>query len=140
MVTTQARRRQLLFDGKGTLAAFVSSISDIDDLIPSLTAFQIEWNKMHACLSESSLADERQVLQWQAFRLVGVGPVGHGTPAAGPAFGLDEVDSESLTHRPGGAVVFLGGGAQRTPRVVGHSPGGLLQRYDFAAASGAVGK
>lgn len=58
MVTTQARRRQLLFDGKGILAAFVSSISDIDDLIPSLTAFQIEWNKMHACLSESSLADD----------------------------------------------------------------------------------
>ena len=32
---------------RGHLAAFVSSVSDIDDLVPCLTAFQIEWNKLH---------------------------------------------------------------------------------------------
>ena len=46
-VDAAARRRRMLFDGQETLAAFVSSVSDIDDLIPCLTAFQIEWNKLH---------------------------------------------------------------------------------------------
>ena len=46
-VDAPARRRRMLFDGKNTIAAFVSSVSDIDDLIPCLTAYQIEWNKLH---------------------------------------------------------------------------------------------
>ncbi len=46
-VDAPARRRRMLFDGRSTLAAFVSSVSDIDDLIPCLTAYQIEWNKLH---------------------------------------------------------------------------------------------
>ncbi len=46
-VDAPARRRRMLFDGKDTIAAFVSSVSDIDDLIPCLTAYQIEWNKLH---------------------------------------------------------------------------------------------
>lgn len=44
---TRGRRRPLAFDGHETLAAFIASESDIDDLIPILTAWQIEWNKMH---------------------------------------------------------------------------------------------
>jgi len=43
------------FDGKETIAAFVASVSDIDDLIPSLTAYQIEWNKLHRRLSATQL-------------------------------------------------------------------------------------
>lgn len=46
-----ARRRRCLFDGKNTLACFIASRSDIDDLIPMLTAYQIEWNKLHQRLS-----------------------------------------------------------------------------------------
>ncbi len=57
-VRTRGRRRPLRFDGKSTLAAFISSVSDIDDLIPIITAYQIEWNKMHARLrGEASLTD-----------------------------------------------------------------------------------
>lgn len=37
----------------GILAVFVASASDIDDLVPIVTAYQIEWNKMHALLSGS---------------------------------------------------------------------------------------
>jgi len=44
---TRGRRRPLRFDGHETLAAFIASESDIDDLVPILTAWQIEWNKMH---------------------------------------------------------------------------------------------
>ncbi len=50
-----ARRRRMLFDGKDTLAAFVTSVSDIDDLIPMLTAYQIEWNKLHRALDSIQL-------------------------------------------------------------------------------------
>ena len=54
VVAAPARRRRILYDGKETLAAYIASISDIDDLVPILTAFQIEWNKMHQRLSHES--------------------------------------------------------------------------------------
>jgi hypothetical protein len=54
-VQTRGRRRPLRWNGQSTLAAFVTSISDIDDLVPILTAYQLEWNKLHCALSRSSL-------------------------------------------------------------------------------------
>jgi hypothetical protein len=54
-VRAQARRRLTLFDGQKTLAAHVCSPSDLDDLIPALTCFQMEWNKMHSKLARSDL-------------------------------------------------------------------------------------
>ena len=50
VVATRGRRRPLRFDGRDTLAAYIASVSDIDDLVPIVTAYQIEWNKMHARL------------------------------------------------------------------------------------------
>ena len=44
--------------GRRRLAAFVSSVSDIDDLIPCLTAFQIEWNKLHWRLTGTQLGHD----------------------------------------------------------------------------------
>ncbi len=49
-VYAPGRRRRTHFDGDRTLAVFVVSRSDIDDLIPMLTAYQIEWNKLHNLL------------------------------------------------------------------------------------------
>jgi hypothetical protein len=46
-VRTRGRRRPLRWNGEDTLAIFIASVSDIDDLIPIVTAYQIEWNKMH---------------------------------------------------------------------------------------------
>ena len=46
-VSAPARRRKCFYDGEAILACLIASRSDIDDLIPMLTAFQIEWNKMH---------------------------------------------------------------------------------------------
>ena len=43
-----ARRRRSFFDGQSTLACYIGSGSDIDDIIPLLTAYQIEWNKLHS--------------------------------------------------------------------------------------------
>jgi hypothetical protein len=53
-VTARARRRRCFFDGKGLLACYIASRSDIDDVIPMLTAYQIEWNKLHDLLAEVS--------------------------------------------------------------------------------------
>ena len=53
-----ARRRRWYFDGKTTLAVLIASTSDIDDLVPTLVAYQIEWNKLHASLQEVELNDE----------------------------------------------------------------------------------
>jgi hypothetical protein len=41
-----ARRRRWYDDGAGTLAVLLASPSDLDDLLPTLVAFQIEWNKI----------------------------------------------------------------------------------------------
>jgi hypothetical protein len=49
-VVAKARRRRCFFDGDHTLACYVASRSDIDDIVPLLTAFQIEWNKLHRLL------------------------------------------------------------------------------------------
>ena len=45
-VTTRGRRRPARWDGGETLAMFITSATDIDDLVPIVTAYQIEWNKM----------------------------------------------------------------------------------------------
>ena len=52
-----ARRRRWYQDGL-TLAVLIASTSDIDDLVPSLVAYQIEWNKLHRALQGVELADE----------------------------------------------------------------------------------
>jgi len=47
-VTSPARRRSRFFNKKtGLCASFISSISDVDDIINLLLAYQIEWNKFH---------------------------------------------------------------------------------------------
>lgn len=60
IVKTRGRRRPLRYDGASQLGVFIASASDIDDLVPILTAYQIEWNKMHerlgrACASAEAL-------------------------------------------------------------------------------------
>src|SRR3982074_1270205 len=69
MQSAPGGRRRYYFDGKETLAVYIASPSDIDDVIPQLVALQIEWNKLHALLSAEdlskaeSVADQFQVLQ-----------------------------------------------------------------------------
>ena len=56
-VYATGRRRRTHFNGEDSLAVYAQSRSDIDDLVPILTAFQIEWNKLHQLLQNSELAD-----------------------------------------------------------------------------------
>ena len=57
MVRTRGRRRPLRWDGGDTLAVFIASASDIDDLVPILTAYQIEWNKLRERLLSARITD-----------------------------------------------------------------------------------
>src|SRR6266446_1274786 len=50
-VTASARRRKWFYDGKETLAVYVASVSDTDDIVTILVAFQIEWNKIYYLLN-----------------------------------------------------------------------------------------
>lgn len=52
--SASARRRWWFYDGAETLAVYLGSSSDLDDLIPVLTAYQIEWNKLHFLLTQES--------------------------------------------------------------------------------------
>ena len=45
----------MVYDGTGTLAAYIASRSDIDDLIPILVTYQIEWNKLHLLLNSEAV-------------------------------------------------------------------------------------
>jgi predicted secreted protein len=51
-VHAPGRRRHWFFDQQDTMAVYVNSASDVDDLVPTLTGFQIEWNKLHLLLNE----------------------------------------------------------------------------------------
>ncbi|MGH2615393.1 MAG: DUF6909 family protein [Thermomicrobiales bacterium] len=51
IVSAPGRRRRWRYDGQETLAATIASASDLDDLVPSIVAYQIEWNKMHGIVA-----------------------------------------------------------------------------------------
>jgi len=51
-VSAPARRRRCYYNGGDTLACFIASRADIDDVLPTLTAYQIEWNKLHFLLQD----------------------------------------------------------------------------------------
>jgi hypothetical protein len=63
-----ARRRQWRWDGAETMTVHVASPSDLDDVIPCLVAYQIEWNKLHARLNSGPeaqrAADDLRAHQW----------------------------------------------------------------------------
>lgn len=53
-VQAPGRRRRSFYDGQGTLALYIASRSDIDDIIPILTAYQIERRKLHEMLTSAT--------------------------------------------------------------------------------------
>ncbi len=71
-VAARARRRRCFFDGKDILGCFIASRSDIEDVIPTLTAYQMEWNKLHGNLvrlprTKSIISAQQDPIQWEQF-------------------------------------------------------------------------
>jgi hypothetical protein len=54
-VSAVGRRRYHFYDGDEVIAVYIASRSDIDDLIPSLTAYQIERGKLHLILNRADI-------------------------------------------------------------------------------------
>lgn len=57
-VDSPGRRRKMYYNIKDTLAVYIASVTDVDDLITLLTAFQIEWNKFHQFLKKAVNIEE----------------------------------------------------------------------------------
>ena len=57
-VEAPARRRRWYDSGEGTLAVLLASTSDLDDVIPTLVAYQLEWNKINALLRGAELSGD----------------------------------------------------------------------------------
>jgi len=74
MQSAPGRRRRYYFDGNETLAVYIASPSDIDDVIPQLVALQIEWNKLHALLTVEDLShgEEAVAQQFQVLQRLGI--------------------------------------------------------------------
>lgn len=53
-VYAPGRRRRMHYDGESKLAVYIMSRSDIDDILPTLVAFQIEWNKIHQLMQNGA--------------------------------------------------------------------------------------
>jgi len=59
-VSARARRRRCFYNKeKKLMACIIASRSDIDDIIPLLTAYQIEWNKIHNLLRHAPIEVRR---------------------------------------------------------------------------------
>jgi hypothetical protein len=56
-VEAPARRRRWYDGGGDTLAVLLASASDVDDLVPTLVALQIEWNKINQRLRTAEWPD-----------------------------------------------------------------------------------
>jgi hypothetical protein len=56
-VEAPARRRRWYDSHAGTMAVLLASTSDLDDLIPTLVAYQVEWNKIHAAVRAADSPD-----------------------------------------------------------------------------------
>jgi hypothetical protein len=59
-VSAPGRRRRWYDDGDGTLAVLIASASDVDDLIPTMVALEIEWKKLRVALRGSGIEDIEQ--------------------------------------------------------------------------------
>ncbi len=62
-VSAPGRRRRSFYNGQDTLAVYIASRSDIDDLIPTLTAYQMERRKLYNRLNKTAVLDALQA--WQ---------------------------------------------------------------------------
>ena len=86
-----ARRRRWHDSGQGMHAVLLASASDVDDLIPTLVAFQIEWNKLRVRQRAAGWPPEQRALA-RGMR-AGAGRLGRGLVA--PARGLGRRASTS---------------------------------------------
>jgi hypothetical protein len=126
VVRTRGRRRPLRWDGRQTLAVFVASGSDIDDLVPILTAYQIEWNKLRDRLLSARITDVHDDLALAAALGTDEAGVARLRGALGPS--SDRILDDMIAHDADLFVRLLDGSFREYQR--------SAQRWWHAIASG----
>lgn len=135
MQSAPARRRKWHYDGHETLAAMIASSSDLDDLIPTIVAYQIEWNKFHRIINADEALKTRIELAANATdpQLL---PTGDEIIAIGQALLLSESDWERLQSVWAGNLwKNLGKMAAERKRYTLRMLGGTHAGYNRAARS-----
>ena len=123
-VRARGRRRPQRWNGGDTLAVFVTSTSDIDDLVPILTAYQIEWNKLYERLAGTDLG------RALAGGITGEMTVTAERDAVGGAVGLDAHGAATLAAGPLDLVVrLLNGSFSQYQRTAQRWWSGIEPRY-----------
>jgi hypothetical protein len=123
-----ARRRRHLYDGGERLAVFVSSPSDLDDLIPTLVAYEIEWNKGYELFSRDTAL--RRLVEHAAE----TGPDPGDEERLCDALGLtrDELSRLTIVWQ-GRPWEFLAQVAERRKKIAVRVIGGTWNDYERAA-------
>ena len=118
-------------DGGERVAILVSSPSDLDDVIPALVAYEIEWNKGYELFSRDLAL--RRLVEHAAEH----GPQPGDEERLREAVGLtpDELTRLSIVWQ-GGTWQFLSRVAERRKRLAVRMLGGAWNDYDRNSASG----
>ena len=125
--TAPARRRRHFFDGHDRLAVLVSSPSDLDDIIPALVAYELEWNKIHELLNRD------HALRKLVLHAAEDGPQPNDTRDLADAFGLSMSEIERLEIVwQGRTWQFLATVADRRKRLAVRMFGGTWNDYERA--------
>ena len=126
--TSPARRRRQLYDGGEQVAILVSSPSDLDDLIPTLVAYEIEWNKANELFSRDAAL--RRLVEHAAEH----GPRPGDDERLRTAFGitLEELARLSIVWH-GNPWEFLARVAQRRKKIAVRLLGGTWNDYERAS-------
>jgi hypothetical protein len=125
--TAPGRRRRQWFDGGDQLAVLVSSPSDLDDLIPALVAYEIEWNKLHELLSRDHSL--RRLVEHAAEHGPGLDDAEHLAQALN--LSIAELERLSIVWQ-GGTWQFLSRVAERRKRMAVRMLGGTWNDYERA--------
>jgi hypothetical protein len=126
--SSPARRRRQLYDGGERVAILVHSPSDLDDLIPALVAYEIEWNKIYELFSRDVTL--RRLVEHAAED----GPRPGDDERLRDAFGFTAEEQQRLTivwqGRPWPLLAQI---AERRKRIAVRMLGGTWNDYERAA-------
>jgi hypothetical protein len=123
----RARRRRQLYDGGEQVAILVSSPSDLDDLIPALVAYEVEWNKLYELFSRDVTL--RRLVE----RAADSGPEPGDPDRLREALGLDQDEWTRLSivwRQPWRVLAKV---AERRKRIAVRMLGGSWNDYERAA-------
>ena len=142
-----ARRRRWHDAGDGTHAVLLASASDVDDLIPTLVAFQIEWNKLRVRQRAAGWPPDHEPTPDECAEVLGGTAEDWARPARGVGRALRRAAGadRGAAHEPARAdagrhagrlrahdAALVDAGARRARRAGAGGPPALLRQLEHA--------